>query len=65
MEKLVENENISSTENQMCVIYLNDVLMKKMFKYYFTLEMESKKVSKNEKEIMKMNLQKLHVQRIR
>jgi hypothetical protein len=49
----------------MCVIYLNDVPMKKMFKDYFTLEMESNKFFKNEKERMKMNLQKLHVQRIK
>jgi hypothetical protein len=65
MEESIENENISLTRNQMCVIYLNDVPMKKMLKDYFTLEMESNKVSKNEKERMKMNLQKLHVQRIK
>jgi predicted O-linked N-acetylglucosamine transferase (SPINDLY family) len=65
MEESIENENISLTKNQMFVIYLNDVPMKKMLKDYFTLEIESNKVSKNEKERMKMNLQKLHVQRIK
>jgi hypothetical protein len=44
-----------------CVIFfLNDVPMEEMFKDHLSLEIKSNKVLENEKERMKMNLQKLH-----
>jgi D-Tyr-tRNAtyr deacylase len=40
--------------------FLNDVLMKEIFKDYLSLKIRNNKVLENEEERMKMNLQKLH-----
>jgi hypothetical protein len=50
MEQWNGNENIISIENETCEIFLNDVLMEKMFENYPSLEIESDKVYQNEKE---------------
>jgi hypothetical protein len=48
-----ENENIMSTKNETCGIFLNDVLMEEMFEDYPSLETKSNRVLKNE-ELLKI-----------
>jgi hypothetical protein len=40
--------------------FFNDIPKEEFSKAYHILEMEIKKISKNENEIMKMNFEKLH-----
>jgi len=39
MDQLNENENIISTKNETCEVFLNDVLMEEMFEDYLHLKL--------------------------
>jgi hypothetical protein len=58
------DENIISPNNETIEICMNDIIMEEQFEKNISLQTKGNKNQKKEtKEVMKINLKKLHVQR--